>query len=392
MFKDVCSGWSGQAKSAGPVKPRIAAIAARSRPTSVKAAMTSGTASRTRLSPGEADTQKSALRSILAAHQAPVLRRSLGQIASTFLPFFGLIAAMYLLRNISPWLSLALTVPAAGLIVRIFIIQHDCGHGAYFRSRAANEWLGRFCSLITMTPFANWRRQHANHHAVWNNLDRRSVGADIYSTCLTVVEYRALSALGRWRHRVVRHPLIAQLLLPPLVFLLLYRIPFDTPAGWRRERASVLLTDIGLVGLFTGLVLLLGVGPVAEVQLPTMAVAAILGVWIFSVQHRFEDAVWARQTEWSATDAALLGSSHLRLPRILQWFSGNIGFHHIHHLMPRVPNYRLEDCHRACAAVAPAAPSLTLLQALRAPTYALWDEDRARMVRFADIKASSRTF
>jgi len=131
---------------------------------------------------------------------------------------------------------------------------------------------------------------------------------------------------------------------------------------------------------------------VAEVQLPTMAVAAILGVWIFSVQHRFEDAVWARQTEWSATDAALLGSSHLRLPRILQWFSGNIGFHHIHHLMPRVPNYRLEDCHRACAAVAPAAPSLTLLQALRAPTYALWDEDRARMVRFADIKARSRTF
>jgi omega-6 fatty acid desaturase (delta-12 desaturase) len=333
--------------------------------------------------------QKRALRAIVAAHQAPLLGRSLGQIASTFLPFFALLAAMYAMAGISPWLSLALTVPAAGLIVRIFIIQHDCGHGAFFRSRAANEWLGRFCSLITMTPFANWRRQHANHHAVWNNLDRRSAGADIYSTCLTVAEYRALPALGRWRHRVTRHPLVAQLLLPPLVFLLLYRFPFDTPSDWRREWLSVLWTDAGLAALFTGLILLLGAGPVALVQLPTMALAAIFGVWIFSVQHRFEEVVWARQDGWNAADASLRGSSHLRLPRILQWFSGNIGFHHIHHLMPRVPNYRLEECHRACAAVGPAAPTLTLLQALRAPSYALWDEERARMVRFSDLRSQA---
>jgi acyl-lipid omega-6 desaturase (Delta-12 desaturase) len=343
-----------------------------------------------RSSPTEADPHKRALRAILMAHRTPVLSHSLGQMASTFLPFFGLIAAMYMIRDISAWLSLALTIPTAGLIVRIFIIQHDCGHGAFFRSRAANEWLGRFCSLITMTPFANWRRQHANHHAVWNNLDRRSAGADIYSTCLTVVEFRALPALGRWWHRVVRHPLIAQLLLPPLVFLLLYRIPFDTPKAWRREWASVFLTNIGLAALFTVLILLLGAGPVALVQLPTMAIAAILGVWIFSVQHRFEGAVWSRQKEWSATDAALLGSSYLKLPRIAQWFSGNIGFHHIHHLMPRVPNYRLEDCHRACAALASAVPSLTLMQALRAPAYALWDEEKARMVRFSDLRIPAR--
>jgi acyl-lipid omega-6 desaturase (Delta-12 desaturase) len=350
--------------------------------------MSSGLASSDRLSPAEADAQQRTLRAVLAAHQAPLLRRSLGQLASTFLPFFGLIAAMYALWwFVSPWLSLALTLPAAGLIVRIFIIQHDCGHGAFFRSRAANEWLGRFCSLFTMTPFANWRRQHANHHAVWNNLDKRSAGADIYSTCLTVAEYRARSALGRWWYRAVRHPLVAQLLLPPLVFLLLYRVPFDTPSAWRRERASVLLTDAGLAIVFTTLVLLLGWGSVAMVQLPTMAVAAILGVWIFSVQHRFEDVVWARQAEWTAPRAALLGSSHLRLPRVLQWFSGNIGFHHIHHLTPRVPNYRLEDCHRACAALMPASHTLTLWQALRAPAYALWDERRARMVRFSDIPA-----
>jgi omega-6 fatty acid desaturase (delta-12 desaturase) len=348
--------------------------------------MISGLSADGRPSPAEAEAQQRSLRAVLAAHQSPVLGRSLGQLATTFIPFFALIAAMYALSGISAWLSLALTLPAAGLIVRIFIIQHDCGHGAFFHSRAANEWLGRFCSLITMTPFANWRRQHANHHAVWNNLDKRSAGADIYSTCLTVAEYQALSRLGRWWHRTMRHPLVAQLLLPPLVFMLLYRIPFDTPAGWRRERASVMLTDLGLLVVFTALVLTLGFGPVAVVQLPTMAVAAILGVWIFSVQHRFEEVVWSRQQDWSAPRAALLGSSHLKLPRVLQWFSGNIGFHHIHHLTPRVPNYRLEDCHRACAALMPSAVSLTLWQAFRAPAFALWDEANARMVRFADLR------
>ena len=335
-----------------------------------------------------AAAEKRHLRALLAAHQVPILGRSLGQLASTFLPFFAVIAAMYGLFDLSPWLSLALTLPAAGLIVRIFIIQHDCGHGAFFRSRKANEWVGRFCGLITMTPYASWRRQHANHHRMWNNLDRRSSGADIYSTCLTVAEYRALSPLGRWGHRALRHPLIAQLLLPPLVFMVLFRIPFDTPRAWRRERASVLLTDLALAGVFAALVLLLGAGPVALVQVPTMALAAILGVWIFSVQHRFEEALWSRQESWSATGAAMFGSSYLKLPRVLQWFSGNIGFHHIHHLMPLVPNYRLEECHRACASLVSGTTTLTLGQALRAPGYTLWDEEAARMVRFSDVRFS----
>jgi omega-6 fatty acid desaturase (delta-12 desaturase) len=344
--------------------------------------MTSGTITRETASAFEADGHRRDLRAALAGHQAPVLGRSLGQMATTFLPFFGLIAAMYALLDVSPWLSLALAVPAAGLIVRVFIIQHDCGHGAFFRSRAANEWLGRFCGLITMTPYANWRRQHGNHHAMWNNLDRRSSGADIYSTCLTVAEYRALSPLRRWGHRTMHHPLIAQFLLPPLVFLLLYRVPFDTPPAWQRERASVFLTDIALAVLFTTLVLLFGAGPVALVQLPTIAIAAIFGVWLFSVQHRFEGALWLREADWTATGAALFGSSHLKLPRVLQWFSGNIGFHHIHHLLPRVPNYRLEECHLACAALVPGTPSLSLRDALRAPAYTLWDEEKGRLVRF----------
>jgi omega-6 fatty acid desaturase (delta-12 desaturase) len=340
--------------------------------------------------PDDSTIEQRTLRAILSDHQAPVFWRSMAQIATTFLPFFGLMAGMYALRGVSVWLTLALGIPAAGLIVRIFIIQHDCGHGAFFRNRAANEWLGRFCGLITMTPFANWRRHHANHHAVWNNLDKRSVGADIYSNCLTVSEFQAMSLSRRWWHRGVRHPLIAQLLLPPVVFVLLYRFPFDTPAAWRREWLSVIWTDVGLVCVFTTLVVLLGVGPVALVQLPTMALAAIIGAWIFSVQHRFEHSVWSRQQNWTATGAALHGSSYLRLPRVLQWFSSNIGFHHIHHLMPRVPNYRLEACHDALTKVVASTPPLTLLKALQGSGFALWDEELSRMVRFSDLRRRIR--
>jgi omega-6 fatty acid desaturase (delta-12 desaturase) len=325
------------------------------------------------------------LRATLAAYQAPVLRRSLIQAGSTFALFFAALTAMYVLRHVSPLITLALSIPAAGLVVRIFIIQHDCGHGAYFQGGAANLWMGRLCSLITMTPFANWRRQHANHHAVWNDLDRRGSGADIYSTCKTVAEYRALTPFPRFAYRAARHPVIAQFLLPPLVFVLLYRVPFDTPKKWRRERNSVIATNLALAALFTTLVLLLGAGPVALVQLPTIAIAGILGVWLFSVQHRFESVLWARTTAWTATDAALLGSSYLRLPRVLQWFSGNIGFHHIHHLMPRIPNYRLEECHRACAAQVASTTTLSLREALAAPAFALWDEASSRMVRFSDV-------
>lgn len=330
---------------------------------------------------------RQALIGAFATYQAPVIGQSVGQIASTFLPFLAVMAVMYIVAEFSTWAALALALPAGGLVVRIFIIQHDCGHGAFFRHRRANDWLGRVCSLVTMTPYANWRRQHANHHAVWNNLDRRADGADIYSTCMTVREYRALSSRQRWLFRLTRHPLVAQLLLPPLVFMLLYRVPFDTPRAWRRERASVLVTDAALAAVFAGLVWAAGIGSVLLVQLSTTAIASIIGVWIFSVQHRFEQVLWARQDSWDPTSAALFGSSHLKLPRLLQWFSGNIGFHHIHHLVPRVPNYRLEDCHRALAALGGQARSLTLREALRAPRYLLWDEDSGRMVRLAELPA-----
>jgi acyl-lipid omega-6 desaturase (Delta-12 desaturase) len=320
----------------------------------------------------------------LAPFQAPSTRRSLTQLAVTAAPYAALVVFMYYsYYHISPWLSLALALPAAGFVVRLFIIQHDCGHGAYFKSRLANEVVGWLCSLTTFTPYALWRRHHANHHAVWNNLDKRPTGGDIYSGCLTLKEYEALSPMRQRLYRAALHPLVSQLLLPPVVFILVYRIPFDTPRkGWRKERLSVYMTNAVIAAVLLTLTLFLGWQPVLLVQLPTIAMASIIGVWLFSVQHRFEHSLWARQTDWTAAGAALHGSSWLRLPKVLQWFTGNIGFHHVHHLVPRVPNYRLQAAHRAEPAFAANVTGLTLWQALRAPSFTLWDEAKGAMVRF----------
>ena len=332
-----------------------------------------------------AKTQRRALLAGLAAFQTPSLRQSAGQLVLTAGAYVGLTALMYAaILHHATWLAWLLTIPAAGFVVRLFIIQHDCGHSAYFRSQRMNDAVGVLCSLATFTPYANWRRQHAGHHAVWNNLDQRHAGADIYSACLTTREYQALSASGKFRYRAARHPLVAQLLLPPLVFLVLYRVPFDTPREWRRERRSVHVTNLLLAALLTGLALWLGIAAVLSVQLPVMVIASIVGVWLFSVQHRFEDSLWLRQPQWTPLGASLHGSSWLRLPGLLQWFTGNIGFHHVHHLLPRVPNYRLQACHEASPTLAETVTSLTLREALAAPSFALWDETLERMVRFPE--------
>lgn len=308
--------------------------------------------------------------------------RSVSQLVTTGFAYLATLAAMYAVFPVSPWLSLALSIPAAGFVVRLFIIQHDCGHGSFFRSARANEIVGWICSLATFTPYANWRRQHAGHHAIWNNLDMRQSGADIYSACLTVREYVALSPSAKLLYKILRHPIIANFILPPLVFLLMYRIPFDAPRSWRKERLGVALTNIALAGALGGLILLFGWVPVAAIQVPIIALASISGVFLFSVQHRFEDSEWMRQADWTATRASLEGTSYLRLPRLLQWFTGNIGFHHIHHLLPRVPNYRLEACHNALLHLYPRVQTLTMADALRAPRFTLWDEATGRMVRF----------
>ena len=330
------------------------------------------------------------LRAKLAEFQRPDLARSVAQVATSFGGFVGVCAAMYVTLDFSYWLTLVLGLIAAGFLVRIFIIQHDCGHGSFFRSRRANDILGRVCSIATLTPYSAWRKGHAVHHGVWNDLDRRTGGIDFYSSCLTVAEYRALSTRDRLVYRVTRHPLVANLILPPLVFLFLYRTSYGTPKSWRRERLDVHVTNLALLGAAGGFGLALGFGSVAAVQLPVVAFAAIIGVWLFSVQHRFEDTHWASEGQWNFTQAALQGSSFLRLPRLLQWFTGNIGFHHVHHLSPRIPNYRLQDCVRKIDALND-APSLTLWTGLKAMWFVLWDEEQGRMVTFAGARLHSPT-
>jgi acyl-lipid omega-6 desaturase (Delta-12 desaturase) len=324
------------------------------------------------------------LRVAAAGFQSPLVVDSLAQVASSFGGFFCACTAMYLTIGVSSWITMVPALVAAGFLVRIFIIQHDCGHGSFFKSRRANYAVGLLCSLLTLTPYAAWRRQHAGHHGAWNDLDRRLSGVDIYSSCLTVTEYQALKPWHRRWYRLAHHPIVANVLLPPLIFLVLYRVPFDTPKAWRRERRAVYMTDLALVAAIGGLGILVGFDRVAAVQLPVLVLASIIGVWLFSVQHRFEHTFWVRHNEWRFTDAALRGSSHLRLPPLLQWFTGNIGLHHIHHLNPRIPNYRLQECHDANPMLR-AAPVLTLWSGLRQGSFALWDEDLGRMVPFKSV-------
>ena len=317
----------------------------------------------------------------MAPFGSPSFRVSAWQFGSTFLLYLAVNIAMYAVAPVSPWLTAALALPAGGLVVRLFIVQHDCGHGSFFKSRRVNDLLGRFCSVLTYTPYAFWRRQHANHHASFNNLDRRDPGIDLYSTCATLKEYLALSPVRRWLYRATRHPAVTQILLPPLVFLLVYRLPFDAPKTWLRERRSVLLTNAALAAMLGCLWFAFGLRTMALVQFPPIAIASVIGVWLFSVQHRFEEAMWERQGDWSHMQASMEGTSYLKLPLVLQWFTGNVGFHHVHHLSARVPNYRLQACHEARRELH-GVTVLTFRDALCAPFFALWDEDRRRMVRF----------
>jgi len=325
-----------------------------------------------------------AARAAAAVFARPIPNHGALQLLTSFGPFLIACAAMHLVYPISPLLALLLGIPTGALMVRVFIVQHDCGHGSFFTSRRANRLVGRLCSVVTLTPFANWARQHSIHHGHWASVEPRP-GSDLYSACLTVREYRALTPWQRLLYRLPRHPLIAHLLLPPLVFLLLYRVPFDTPSTWARERRSVWLTNAALAAVFGALALLVGWHEVLLVHVSIMAVGSILGVWLFSLQHRFETAHWMREAEWNAADASLRASSWLALPRPLHWVTGNIGFHHIHHLNPMVPNYRLSSAHDAVHTVCP-IPPLTLRGGLRAPWLTLWDEDAGRLVGFRDIK------
>lgn len=319
------------------------------------------------------------LQAILSPYQKPDLRRSLWQLANTLIPYLALWCLMYLSLRVSYLLTLPLAVLAAGFMVRLFIIFHDCGHGSFFRSRTANDVAGIITGVLAFTPYYRWRRDHAIHHATAGDLDRRGVG-DVQT--LTVEEYVALPRWKRWIYRFWRHPLVMFTVGSFLVFVLFHRFP--TANNGRREHLSVQATNLALAGLITLAIFLVGWKAYLLMQIPVLIVAATAGVWLFYVQHNFEDTYWERHDRWDYMAAALRGSSFYKLPAVLQWFSGNIGFHHIHHLSPRIPNYLLARCHRENPAIR--AKPLTLRGSLRSLRLRLWSEEAHRMVGFEALR------
>lgn len=317
---------------------------------------------------------------IVRKYQQPSRWRSTRQILNTLVPYVSLWVAMYFAAGVSYWLVIPLAVLAGAFLVRIFIIFHDCTHGSYFASRWANDLLGVVTGLLVFTPYHQWRWEHSLHHASAGNLDRRGIG-DVWT--LTVQEYLDASRWKRLSYRLSRNPIVLFLIAPLVLFVVLQRLP-DRDAKLH-ERLWVHATTAALLFLAAGLIALFGLGAYLIIQLTVLTVATTAGVWLFYVQHQFEDVYWERKGDWDFAQAALQGSSFYKLPRVLQWFSGNIGFHHIHHLSPRIPNYALERAHNA-EPLFQAVKPLTLRRSLKSFTYRLWDERRQKLVGYRGAK------
>jgi acyl-lipid omega-6 desaturase (Delta-12 desaturase) len=310
--------------------------------------------------------------------------KSCWQIINSLLPFGLLWYLMYLSISWSYWLTLVLAVPTAGFLVRLFIIQHDCGHHSFFESRRANDLLGEFFGIFTLTPYYLWRRSHSRHHASSGDLSHRGHG-DVW--VLTVEEYLGLSFAGRMRYRLYRNPVFMFLLGPSLLFLIRQRFTYGIPRAWRRERKSVHRTNLGLLAIVGVAWSTIGLQTFFLIHLPVVMLGAATGSWLFFVQHQYERAYWQPHDRWDFNRSAFEGSSYYRLPRVLQWFTGNIGFHHIHHLESRIPNYNLPVCYAAAPELRQAV-TLGLWDSMKCTRLKLWDERRQQMVTFAsaDVK------
>src|SRR5262249_51037353 len=280
-----------------------------------------------------------------------------------------------------PALTPAFVVLAAIFNVRLFVIQHDCGHGSFFASRRANDIAGSILGVVNWTPYADWRKHHAIHHATSGDLDKRGAG-DIDT--LTVREYLALSPGRKLRYRLCRNPATILIVGPAYQFLLRHRLPASVPPGSRRERASVVGTNLALLGVVGVMSAGIGWMRFAAIELPVACLGASIGVWLFYVQHQFEGTYWAHDADWHFESAGISGSSYYDLPAILHWCTGNIGFHHIHHLCPRIPNYRLRESHRAHLGLA-RVTRLTFRESLRSFRLHLWDEKQQKLVGFGDL-------
>ncbi|MEO8241550.1 MAG: fatty acid desaturase [bacterium] len=318
----------------------------------------------------------------LARYREPSTWRSIFELAITLGPFVLLWALAWVALEISGWLSLGIAVLNGGFLVRIFIIQHDCGHASYFSNRTVSDWLGRILGVLTLTPYDVWKRTHAIHHSHHGNLDHRGIG-DVMT--LTVEEYRARGWRGRLLYRLYRHPVTLFVLGPSYIFILQNRLPVGLMrSGWRFW-ISAMGTN-AFIAIVIGLIVWLGgLMPLLLIYIPTSVIAATVGVWLFYVQHQFEETHWEKGEDWQIHDAALEGSSHYMLPAPLQWITGNIGVHHVHHLYSRIPFYRLTEVLRDHRALAE-AQKLTIRQSLACVKLNLWDEKTRRLVSFREAQ------
>lgn len=313
--------------------------------------------------------------------QSPAKGKAIWQLINSVVPLFVMYFAMYVSLSYSYLLTLLLAFPAAGFIIRTFIIQHDCGHGSFFASSRANDFVGTICSFISVIPYHQWRHEHSIHHATSGNLSRRGIG-DVNT--ITVKEYLARSRWEKFCYAAYRNPFVMFVLGPIYVFGIASR--FVGPNSGRREARSVYLTNLAILIQIVGWSMVIGWRSVALIYIPVFIISGGAGIWLFYVQHQFEQSYWRESSEWDYATSALHGSSYYKLPAILQWFTGNIGFHHIHHLSPRIPNYMLQRCHDET----PLFRNVTtfgIIRSLRCASLRLWDEERRRMVGFDYLKS-----
>ncbi len=332
------------------------------------------------VNPKKTKVDTNSWKSIVQQYQTPSLWRATWQLVNTLVPYAAVWYLLYLSLSWSYWITAALVVLAGMFIIRIFIIFHDCCHGSFFKSNTANNIVGFITGVLTLTPYHHWRWEHNIHHASSGALDRRGVG-DIWT--MTVQEYLQSSRWKRFTYRIVRNPIVLFGIAPAYLFIIWQR--FSMPKASSRERWSVRWMNVAILLMAASLSYAFGIGTYLILQLGIVIVSGAMGVWMFYVQHQFEDVYWERDGDWDYTEAALKGSSYYKLPRILQWFSGNIGFHHIHHLSPRIPNYYLETCHNANPIFQEVKP-ITLLSSLKLITLRLWDEEERRLVGWSHLR------
>ncbi|HBR69156.1 MAG TPA: fatty acid desaturase [Rhodospirillaceae bacterium] len=318
--------------------------------------------------------------------------RSVFQLVTTLALFAVTLALMIYGMEISFWIPAALLLPAAGLLTRIFTLQHDCGHGSFFNSKTANDWTGRILAVLTVTPYDFWRRAHNKHHATSGDLDRRSIGG---IDTITVREYQNMPKWQQRAYRIYRNPFVLLMFGTPFYVMVLQRLPFNQGTGFYPNYQtlsassiwkSIMLTNLSIVVFFGVLGTLVGIGPLLAVYIPVLIVTSWIGGWLFYIQHQFEDTYWAENKDWDIHEAALLSSSYFELPKVLQWFTGNIGLHHIHHLCSGIPNYKLQACMDARPELK-TINKLTLRESLKCPSLKLWDENLKKLVGFHQVES-----